>query len=249
VTIASLEPLDPEIFDLLRRVSTATLATQLFKHGMRNRVLTDVHPIVPNAQMVGEAVTLRYVPMREDLDTLEATGNPDHPQRKLIDTIGRGQVLVCDARGDAGAGTIGDILAMRLKARGAAGFVTDGAVRDSPGIREVGLPCYARAQHPNASFHRHHAADVNVPIGCGGVLVLPGDVVVGDGEGVVVIPRHLAASVARNGFDQEELELFILEKVARGAGLVGTYPASDATRAEFQRWRAARQAASRDAEP
>ena len=239
--IPGLEPIDAEVFETLKRVSTATLATQLFKRGLRTRAMTDVHPIVPG-RMVGEAVTLRYVPAREDLDTLAGVANLEHPQRKAIDTISPGQVLVCDARGDVAAGTLGDILTMRLKQRGAVGFVTDGAVRDGPGIRQVGLPCYARSQHPNAGFHIHHAADVNVPIGCGGVLVMPGDVIVGDGEGVVVIPRHLAAEVARDGQEQEELEAFILEKVAGGAGLVGTYPANEATRAEYQRWRAARAA-------
>src|SRR5438094_5536074 len=120
--IPGLQPLAPEVFDTLRRVSTATLATQLFKLGLRNRAMTNVHPVVPDARMAGEAVTLRYVPAREDLDTIEAVNNPEHPQRKAIDTISPGQVLVCDARGDASSGTIGDILAMRLKQRGAAGF-------------------------------------------------------------------------------------------------------------------------------
>ncbi len=238
--ISGLAPVPAESLEQLRRVSTATLATVLYKLGFRNRALTDVHPIVPNSRMVGEAVTIRYIPIREDVDTPELLANPDYPHRKVFDTISAGQVLVLDGRGDIRAALLGDILAMRLKQRGAAGVVTDGAVRDGTGIRQVGLPCYARGEHPNATFHLHHAADVNIPIACADVAVYPGDIVVGDGDGVVVIPRHLTAEVAKSALEQEELEAFILEKISGGAPLAGTYPAGEATRAEYQRWRQTR---------
>ena len=239
--IPGLDPVPQQTLELLHEVSTATLATTLFKLGLKNRALTNVRAVVPASRMVGEALTVRYIPMREDLDTYERLAEPDYLHRTVFDVISPGQVLVLDARGDVSGSLLGDILAMRLKQRGAAGVVTDGCVRDGSAIRGVGLPCYARGDHPNATFHLHHAVDMNVPIACAGVAVYPGDIVVGDSDGVVVIPRHLAASVAQSGHAQEQIEAFILQKVAAGAPLRGTYPPNEATRAEFQTWRESQQ--------
>lgn len=228
------EPLAPEIFERLRQIGTPTLTSQLYKLGFRNTFLHGVRPVTRNPRMAGEAVTLRFVPAREDVVAPNITGDPAYPQRKAIEEIEPGQVLVADCRGVTAAAAGGDILMARLAARGAAGFVTDGGMRDYPSIAEGSFPVYAGA--PSAPFHwaRHWAVDLQQPIGCAEVLVLPGDVVVGDGEGVVVIPRAVAATVAENGLEQEQLEQFILKKIQGGATLRGVYPPNEATLAEFR---------------
>jgi len=223
---------------LLRRCSVATLCTQLFKRGLRNTVIQGVRMLAQGPEpMVGEAFTLRYIPAREDLDHVGVFADPNHPQRKAIETTPTGQVLVCDCRGDARAASGGSILMTRLKARGAAGFVSDGGLRDSPEIAQLGFPIYYGGPAPQLNLARHHAVDINVPIACGGVAVFPGDVLVGDGEGVIVVPRHLAAEVAKDAAEQEELEEFVIEEVRNGASIVGTYPPKDAAMTRYQAWR------------
>jgi regulator of RNase E activity RraA len=222
---------------LLRGCSVATLSTQLFKRGLRNMVMQGVRPLAQgDAPMVGEAFTLRYIPAREDLDHVGVFADPEHPQRKAIETVPPGQVLVCDCRGDARAASGGSILMTRLKVRGAAGFVSDGGLRDSPEIAQLGFPVYFGGPAPLLNLARHHAVDMNLPIGCGGVPVYPGDVIVGDGEGVIVIPRHLAQEVARDAAEQERLEEFVIEEVRNGAPIIGTYPPKEAALARYQEW-------------
>jgi regulator of RNase E activity RraA len=220
----------------LLQVSTATLTTMLLRRGFRTTFLVGIAPLRPDLRMVGYAYTLRYIPMREDL-TLGNVDNTRNEQRLAIEDVGSGDVLVMDARGDLDAGTIGDILATRLLVRGAAGVVTDGAIRDTPAFLSIDLPAYCAGAHAAPSPVRHYPADRNLPIGCAGVLVMPGDVVVGDAEGVVVIPRHVAEEVALAAWEYEQLETFALEKVRSGASIVGTYPPSEATKAEFERSR------------
>jgi regulator of RNase E activity RraA len=222
---------------LLRGCSVATLSTQLFKRGLRTMVMQGVRPLAQgDAPMVGEAFTLRYIPAREDLDHVGVFADPEHPQRKAIETVPPGQVLVSDCRGDARAASGGSILMTRLKVRGAAGFVSDGGLRDSPEIAGLRFPVYFGGPAPLLNLARHHAVDMNLPIGCGGVPVYPGDVVVGDGEGVIVIPRHLAAEVARDAAEQERLEEFVIEEVRNGAPVIGTYPPKEAALARYQEW-------------
>jgi regulator of RNase E activity RraA len=222
---------------LLRGCSVATLSTQLFKRGLRNMVMQGVRPLAQgDAPMVGEAFTLRYIPAREDLDHVGVFADPEHPQRKAIETVPAGQVLVCDCRGDARAASGGSILTTRLKVRGAAGFVSDGGLRDSPEIAQLGFPVYFGGPAPLLNLARHHAVDMDLPIGCGGVPVYPGDVIVGDGEGVIVIPRHLAQEVARDAAEQERLEEFVIEEVRNGAPIIGTYPPKEAALARYQEW-------------
>ncbi len=233
-------PLSTEIYDLLRIPSTATLTTVLSKHGLRNTFMTGVHPLARGTRMVGQAFTLRYIPAREDLDQTGTVDNLTDPQRIAIERVGPRDVLVIDARGDLRAGSMGAILATRMKQRGAAGAVTDGAFRDSPEIAASGLAAYARAAHAAANKTIHHPTDLQVPIGCGGVAVYPGDVIVGDDEGVVVIPRHLAAEVAEAAVAQERREEFIMEKIRSGASIVGVYPPDEATLAEYRSWLEAR---------
>ena len=226
-------PLAPETLERLAQVSTPTLTTQLFKLGLRNVFLHGVRPVCAGSRMVGEAVTVRFAPAREDLATFEVLGNPAYPQRHAIEHIDTGQALVMDCRGVPTAACAGDILVSRLRARGAAGLVLDGGIRDFSSVQAFGFPVYALGPSAPAHVVRHLAVDANVPIGCAEVLILPGDVMVGDGEGVVCVPRAVADTVAERALEQERLEAFILEKIRAGAPLPGTYPPGDATLAEY----------------
>lgn len=220
--------------DKLNRVSTATLTTQLFKRGFRTRFMAGVSPIRLGSRMVGVARTLRYVPMREDLDTLDTLGAVDNAQRALIEQIQPGEVLVIDGQRNTGAGSLGGILAMRLQVRGGAGIVTDGAYRDTPGIRRLDIPAYAAGQNANTNLTVYHPADFDLPIGCGGVLVEPGDAVVGDDEGVVVIPSAIVEEVARDAAEQEISEGYILGLVKEGASVFDVYPMNEQVAAEYR---------------
>lgn len=227
--------IDPTTDANLRQASTATLTSQLMKRGFRNTFIPGLTATRPDLRLVGRALTLRYVPAREDLDVRVDFDNMTNVQRLAVEAIEAGQVLVIDARGDLGAATFGHILATRIMRRGAAGLVTDGAVRDSPRFPELDLPVYYRAAHATASSTAHHPADLNVVIGCGGLMVAPDDVVVGDAEGVVMIPGAIAEEVARDAAAQEALEDRIWERVNGGASIRGLYPPDDATRAELER--------------
>jgi regulator of RNase E activity RraA len=235
ITVADpREPIPAAIKDALAQVSTATLTMQLFRRGLRNTFLYGLRPMNADcARFVGEAFTLRYIPAREDLDVVESFQNPEHPQRRAIESTGPGQVLVMDSRGIARAATAGDILVNRLKVRGAAAVVTDGSFRDSPRLRELEFPSFSSDVSATSNLALHHAVDLQVPIGCAGVPVYPGDVLVGDEEGVVCIPRHLAAEIAEPAIEQERFEAFALDKVCAGAPVIGTYPPDPQTRAEY----------------
>jgi regulator of RNase E activity RraA len=230
--------IEPTILGQLRQASTATIATQLFKLGLRKQFLNGLMPLNPaHCRFVGEAATLRYIPMREDLDVLEALQDLEHPQRKAIETARPGTVLCMDCRGDTSAGSLGNILLTRLRVRGVAGLVTDGAVRDAPEIAAQPFPVFAAGRSASLNLSAHHAVDRDVPIACAGVAIYPGDILVGDEEGVVVIPRYLAAQVASPAAEQEDLERFLLAKIAAGAPLPGTYPPNEQMLAEFVAWR------------
>jgi len=236
--MTNFTPLLPETLDQLREASTATITTQLFQRGLRNVFLNGLTPLNPDhCDFVGEAVTLRNIPMREDLDTLDIFRDPETPQRKAVETVGPGQVLVQDCRGDTRGSSGGNILITRMRMRGAVGVVTDGSVRDSPEIARQPFPVFTKGRSASLNLTVHHAVDINVPIACAGVAVYPGDIIVGDEEGVVVIPRHLADEIAKPASDQEELERFILQRVEGGAALPGTYPPGEQTLAEYAHWR------------
>jgi regulator of RNase E activity RraA len=222
----------------LQACSSATLSTQLFKRGLRNQVLQGVSRLTPKAPtMVGEAFTLRNIPAREDLDVIGIYDNPEHPQRKAIEVAPAGSVLVIDCRGDARAASAGGILVMRLQVRGVAGIVTDGGLRDSTEIAAREFPVYCKAPSAPISLIHHHAVDMNVPIACGGVAVYPGDVIVGDGEGVIVVPAAIADEVARDTHEQEKLEEFVQQEIAGGRPLPGTYPPNAETKARYEAWK------------
>jgi 5-oxopent-3-ene-1,2,5-tricarboxylate decarboxylase / 2-hydroxyhepta-2,4-diene-1,7-dioate isomerase len=221
--------------DALNHVSTATLTAQLLKRGIRRTFLTGLKPTRPHERLLGYAHTLRFGAAREDL---RAAGKGDDAQKRAVESISPGDVLVIEARGEVGAGTIGDILAARILARGGAGIVTDGGVRDSPGVAGLPIPTYFRAPNAASLWTCHQPLDVDVPVTCAGVLVIPGDVIVGDAEGAVVIPAQLAEELAHEALEQERREQFALERVRAGESFRGLYPLSDARRPEYEQWAA-----------
>jgi regulator of RNase E activity RraA len=231
--------LNPVTREKLQTVSVATLTTCLFKRGLRSQLIQDVHPLNrAAATMVGEAFTLRYIPAREDLNTLEVLADPAHPQRRAVETCPSGAVLVIDSRKDARAGSAGSILVARLMVRGVAGVVTDGGFRDSSDIAKFAMPAYCNRPAPPTNLTLHQAVDVDVPISCGDAPVFPGDVIVGDAEGVVVVPAHLADDIAAEAVDQTAYEDFVTEEVMKGRSIIGLYPATqEQTRTEFAQWR------------
>ena len=235
-----MDAMDEAVKTRLAAVSTATLTTCLFKRGLRSQFLQDVHPIQADGRrMVGPAFTLRYIPAREDIDVLEAYADFEHPQRKAIETCPEGHVLVMDSRKNARAASAGDILVTRLMMRGVAGVVTDGGFRDTPSIAALAIPAYHQRPSAPTGPILHHAADIGLPIGCGDVAVYPGDIMVGDGEGVVCLPAHLAAEIADEAIEMTVYEDFVEAEVKGGRPIFGTYPATDASRARFAEWRKA----------
>ncbi|WP_215908833.1 ribonuclease activity regulator RraA [Phreatobacter stygius] len=225
--------------DKLKGVSTATLCTALFKRGLRNQFIQDVHPLNPAlGNMVGEAFTLRYIPAREDLNPLSVFLDRSHPQRKAVEECPPGAVMVIDSRKDARAASAGGILVSRLMKRGVAGVVTDGGFRDSPEIATLSIPAYHHRPAAPTNLTLHQALDINVPIGCGDVAVWPGDVVVGDGEGVVVIPADIADAIADEAVEMTAFEDFVTEKVLEGRSILGLYPPTDEqSKIDFAAWR------------
>ena len=223
----------------LMQPSTATLTSVLKANGLANTYMQGVEPLKQGTKMAGPAYTLRYIPAREDLDSGEVDNLTD-PQRLGIEQMSPGEVFVIDARGVTSAGTMGNILATRIQQKGGVGIVTDGAYRDSPAIREIGIAAYAAAMNAHTNKTVHHPSEIQVPIACGGVAVFPSDIIVGDSEGVVVVPAHLADEVAEAAVAQELKEQFIIERIEAGASLVGNYPPNAETLAEFEQWKAQR---------
>ena len=235
---SSVRPLSENTLEQLRAVSVATVTMQLLKRGLRHTFIQGSRALNPrHARFAAEAYTLRTVPMREDLSTPEVLADPQYPQRKAVEACPPGQVLVCDCRGVQSAGALGDILITRLMVRGVGAFVTDGPMRDAAAVTALAFPTFCTGSAAPASLAAHIAVAVQDPIACGGVAVFPGDVLVGDSDGVCVIPRALADDVARDAGEQELLEEFILERVRDGAPVPGTYPPNEATLAAFEAWR------------
>lgn len=233
--------MNPQTRELLMQVSTATLCTALFKRGLRNQFIQDVRPLNPGlANMVGEAFTLRYMPAREDRNPLSAFQNREHPQRQAVEQCPPGAVLVIDSRKDARAASAGGILLARLMQRGVAGVVTDGGFRDSPEIAQYRMPAYHSRPSAPTNLTLHEAIEINGPIGCGDAPVFPGDVIVGDAEGVIVIPAHLADEVAAEATEMTVFEDFVQEMVMQGRSILGLYPATEEqSRLDFAAWRKA----------
>lgn len=233
--------MNPATREQLMKVSTATLCTALFKRGLRNQFIQDVRPLNPGLpNMVGEAFTLRYMPAREDLNPINVFLDRNHPQRQAVEQCPEGAVLVIDSRKDARAASAGGILVTRLMKRGAAGVVTDGGFRDSPDIAKLGFAAYHSRPSAPTNLTLHQAIDINVPIGCGDAPVFPGDVIVGDAEGAIVIPAHIADEIAAEATEMTAFEDFVQEKVLEGRSILGLYPPTDEqSRTDFAAWRQA----------
>lgn len=231
--------LQNDTLDRLRAISTATIATLLFKKGFRSCYIQGVSPLgAGHDRMVGPAFTLRYIVAREDTDPIEAFRERDHPQRVAIETCPAGHVLVMDCRGDATAASAGSILLTRLQVRGGAGVVSDGGIRDAAGAGALSMPVYAAKASAPTNLTKHHAVDIDVPVSCGNAAVYPGDIVVGDEDGVMVIPRHLADEIAQEGGPMEQFEDFVLQEVLNGRPIIGLYPPTDAdTLTRFEAWK------------
>lgn len=230
--------LNDEIRDMLNKVATATITGQLQSRGIRNVFLSGLKPTRPDMRMLGYALTLRYVPLREDRQKELAGGI--NPQRQASEYCGPDDIIVMEARNIPDAGTIGDIFALRAQRRGAAGVITDGALRDTPAIAKMDFPVYHQASHA-ATWGRHHMPlACNIPIACAGVSIFPGDILVGDGEGVVVIPPAIVEEVARAAYAQELEEEFALECVDAGESTIGVFPLSKDRRPDFEAWLAQR---------
>ncbi|MCW8166018.1 ribonuclease activity regulator RraA [Verminephrobacter aporrectodeae subsp. tuberculatae] len=234
--------MNPQTRALLMQVSAATLCTVLFKRGLRNQFIQGVHPLNPaRPNMVGPAFTLRYMPAREDLNPISVFNDHGHPQRQAVERCPAGAVLVMDSRKDARAASAGGILMCRLMQRGVAGAVTDGGFRDSPDIARLDFCAYHQRPSAPTNLTLHQAIDIDVPIGCGDVAVWPGDIVVGDAEGVVVIPAASADEVAREAHEMTVFEDFVQEQVLAGRSILGLYPPTEErSRTDFAAWRQAR---------
>lgn len=234
--------LETKTHDILKQVSCATLTTALMKRGLRNVFMQNVHPLAtgrPN--MVGPAYTLRYIPAREDLNDLSVFNNPKHPQRAAIESCPVGHVFVIDSRMDPRAASAGDILVTRLMVRGGAGIVTDGGFRDSPSIAKMEMRAYHQRAAAPTNLVLHQAIESNVPIGCGGVPVFPNDIIVGDDEGVVVIPHEMADDIATEAHNMTLFENFVAQRVQAGQSIIGLYPPTDPANLDaFEAWKAQR---------
>lgn len=232
-------PLSDETRARLRTVSTATVATLMHKRGLRSQMIQGVMPLNPkHPVMVGEAFTLRTIPAREDLNTLDVFRNPAHPQRKAIEDCPPGHVFVVDSRKDPRAASAGAILVTRLMVRGVAGFVTDGGVRDADEIAALDIPVFHTRPAAPTNLTLHQPVEANVPIACGDAPVWPGDVILGDGDGVIVIPAHLADEVAAEAVEMTAYEDFAIEQVRNGRSIRGLYPATDPqSLVDFAAWR------------
>ena len=235
------DEINPQTRARLMQVSTATLCTALFKRGLHRQFIQDVRPLQSGGKnMVGPAFTLRTIPAREDLNPISVFQDRGHPQRKAVEECPPGAVLVIDSRKDARAASAGSILVTRLMVRGVAGVVTDGGFRDSPEIARLAMPAYHQRPSAPTNLSLHQALDINVPIGCGDAPVWPGDIVVGDGEGVVVVPAGIADEVAAEALEMTVFEDFVGEQVAAGRSILGLYPPTDeAARTDFAAWRRA----------
>lgn len=231
--------MNPDTRHKLMGVSTATLCTALFKRGLRHQFIQDVRPLNPGLpNMVGPAYTLRYMPAREDLNDIAVFKDRTHPQRKAVEECPPGAVLVIDSRKDARAASAGGILVARLMVRGVAGVVTDGGFRDSPDIAKYSMPAYHQRPSAPTNLTLHQAIAINEPIGCGDAPVFPGDIVVGDAEGVIVIPAHLADEIANEAVEMTVFEDYVQEQVLAGRSVLGLYPPTDPdVAASFAAWR------------
>ncbi len=227
--------MDAGVLRILEGVSSATITTILLKKGIRRAFMVGPKPLSATVgkRVVGPAFTLRFVPAREDLATPQSWSSP-RSTRAAIEAMPAGAVAVIDAGGVTECGIFGDILCARMRQRQVSALVSDGAIRDLAGVEQAGLPVWCGGVAAPASIAALTFVNWQEPIGCGGVAVIPGDIIVADRDGVVVVPASLAEEVANAGPEQERLESWILDQVRGGAQLTGLYPANAATLARFE---------------
>ncbi|MBU8868106.1 fumarylacetoacetate hydrolase family protein [Paenarthrobacter sp. MMS21-TAE1-1] len=231
---ADVSVLTPELKAKLESVATATLSSQLRKRGLNNVSIDGLQATRPDRKVVGLARTLRYVPNREDL--FKTHGGGFNAQKRAIDSVNEGEILVMEARGEKGTGTVGDILALRAQVRGAAAIITDGGVRDYSAVADLEMPTYFANPHPAVLGRRHIPWDTDITIACGGATVQPGDIIVADSDGILVIPPSLAEELADDCIQQEKEETFIFQKVKEGNSVDGLYPMNKEWQARFADW-------------
>jgi regulator of RNase E activity RraA len=225
--------LDPEVVATLQKITTATLTTVLLKKGLRNVWIRGTVPIRPGQpRLVGRAFTLRFVPAREDLATPESWASPIST-RAAIEDMPPGCIAVADAMNVTDAGIFGDILCARMAKRGISALITDGVVRDIAGVLGTGLPVWCRGAAAPASVTSLTFVAWQQPIACGGVAVFPGDVIVVDQDGAVLIPANLLDEVIPLAVEQERLEAWIMSEVERGVPLPGLYPPNAEAKARY----------------
>jgi 2-keto-4-pentenoate hydratase/2-oxohepta-3-ene-1,7-dioic acid hydratase in catechol pathway/regulator of RNase E activity RraA len=230
---ASGPVLDPELKAKLEQAPVASLSAQLRKRGLNNVTIDGVRPLDPATRLVGVAKTLRFVPNREDL--FASHGGGFNAQKRVFDSVGPDEVIVIEARGETDAGTLGDVVALRARTRGAAGIVTDGGVRDRDAVAALGIPVYAGGAHPAVLGRKHVPWDADVTIACGGTTVQPGDIIVGDSDGVIVIPPGIAHEVADETIAQEREDAWVARRVAEGHPLDGLFPMNAEWRAKYEK--------------
>ncbi|WP_404431643.1 fumarylacetoacetate hydrolase family protein [Microbacterium lacus] len=239
---AGLPTESPRLSEALRAklesVPVAALSQQLRKRGLNNVTIDGVRPMHPGTKIVGTAKTLRFVPGREDL--FQSHGGGYNAQKRAFDAVGEGEIIVIEARGETGSGTLGDILALRAQARGAAGIITDGGVRDYDAVAAIGIPVYSKGAHAAVLGRKHVPWDTDVTIGCGGTTVQPGDILVGDGDGVIVIPPALAEEVVDAALAQEDEDAWVADQVRAGHPVDGLFPMNDEWKGRYQSWKLSR---------
>jgi 5-oxopent-3-ene-1,2,5-tricarboxylate decarboxylase/2-hydroxyhepta-2,4-diene-1,7-dioate isomerase len=236
--LSSAFALTAELKAKIASVGTATLSAQLRKRGYNNVSIDGLSSTRPGIRLIGRARTLRFIALREDL--FDQYGGGHNAQKRAFDGLEPDDVLVIEARGERGTGTVGDILALRAQVRGAAGIVTDGGVRDLAAVAALDIPTYHAGPHPAVLGRRHVPWDTDLTISCGGAAVQPGDVIVGDADGVLVIPPFLVEEVVDDAIEQELEETFIAEQVADGEKVDGLYPMNASWKERFATWRATR---------
>lgn len=230
--------LTPELAARINSVGVATLSSQLRARGYNNVSIDGLQSTRPTQRLLGRARTLRYIPHREDL--FRSHGGGFNAQKRVIDSLNPGDVLVMEARGETGTGTVGDILALRAQVRGATGIVTDGGVRDLALVADLDIPTYHHGGHPAVLGRRHVPWDIDITIACGGASVQPGDVIVGDSDGILVIPPFLIEEVVADAIEQEAAEEYIALQVRAGESVDGLYPMNAAWRERYTAWKDSR---------
>lgn len=231
--------LSDDVKSKLARVSTASISSQLQARGYVNCFMNKLRPLLENQRMIGIARTLRYLPVRPDLSQWHIRD----VQRETVEKIEPGEILVIDARNEPDAGTVGDIYVLRVKMLGGEGVITDGALRDTPAIKKLGVPVYHQSSNASTLGRRHAAVDSQIPIACGGASIVPGDVIVGDNEGAIVVPAAMVEEIADAALEMELEEEFAISRIAKGASTVDYFPLNDDTRNEYEAWLSERTAA------